>query len=112
MRTETTEVPNPFVLDLEKSSVADFTAAFEKFSPEIIYWSAGAGGKPAENGESRTKAVDYEAAVKVFDAIEALKSATKPRLILVSAADIRNREKPLPEYYVSLRVDIYSSRVH
>lgn len=45
--------------------------------------------------------VDYEGAVKVFDAIEGITSGgTKPRLILVSAVDIRDPEK-IPAHYAS-----------
>jgi hypothetical protein len=43
--------------------------------------------------------VDYEGALKVFDAIEGVK-ASKPRLILVSAIDIRDPDK-VPAHYVS-----------
>lgn len=59
-------------------------------------WSAGAGGK---GGPERTKKVDYEGALKVFDAIEGVQGK-KPRLILVSAVDVRDRTK-LPSHYVS-----------
>lgn len=63
---------------------------------DVVYFSAGAGGK---GGEERTRKVDYEGAVKVFDAIEAVQG-DKPRLILVSAIDIRDPEK-VPAHYVS-----------
>lgn len=75
--------------------MSDFAAAFEKV--DVVYFSAGAGGK---GGAERTRMVDYEGAVKVFDAIEAVKG-TKPRLIMVSAIDVRDRSKPAPEHYVS-----------
>ncbi|KAJ7258048.1 NADH(P)-binding-domain-containing protein [Mycena haematopus] len=82
----------PLLLSLEAAPVADFTAAFQ--GTDVVYFSAGAGGK---GGEERTKAVDYEGAVKVFDAIEAVKG-TRPRLILVSAIDIRDPNKIPPHY--------------
>uniref|UniRef100_A0A8H7XTM1 NAD(P)-binding domain-containing protein n=1 Tax=Psilocybe cubensis TaxID=181762 RepID=A0A8H7XTM1_PSICU len=82
----------PLVLSLEDSPVSDFTKAFT--GQDVVYFSAGAGGK---GGEERTKKVDYEGAVKVFDAIEGVSSA-KPRLILVSAIDIRDPEK-IPAHY-------------
>lgn len=63
---------------------------------DIIYFSAGAGGKGGEEG---TKKVDFEGAVKVFDAIEGVRGQ-KPRLILVSAVDIRDPDK-VPAHYVS-----------
>jgi nucleoside-diphosphate-sugar epimerase len=82
---------NPIHLDIEKSSVADFTNAFK--GSDGIIWSAGAGGK---GGKERTWAVDYEGCVKAYDAAI---SAGVRRFILVSAIDVRNREKPPPEWY-------------
>jgi len=82
----------PVFLSLEDSAVADFSAAFE--GQDVVYFSAGAG---AQGGEERTKKVDYEGALKVFDAIEAVKGP-KPRLILVSAIDVRDPEK-IPSHY-------------
>lgn len=84
----------PLELSLEDSPVADFTSAFQ--GSDVVYFSAGAGGK---GGEERTKAVDYEGAVKVFDAIEAVQGPKKPRLVLVSAVDVRDENK-IPEHYV------------
>lgn len=46
-----------------------------------------------------TKKIDYEGALKVYDAIEGI-PGSKPRLILVSAVDIRDPNK-IPEHYVS-----------
>jgi len=84
---------HPLLLSLEDAPVEDFTRAFE--GVDVVYFSAGAGGK---GGEERTKKVDYEGAVKVFDAIEAVKGI-KPRLILVSAVDVRNPDGEVPEHY-------------
>lgn len=85
----------PLLLSLEDASVADFTNAFKEY--DVIYFSAGAGAK---GGEERTKKVDYEGALKVFDAIEGVEGPVKPRLILVSAIDVRDPEK-IPAHYVS-----------
>lgn len=85
----------PVLLSLEDASVSDFSAAFE--GHDVVYFSAGAGGK---GGEERTKKVDFDGAVKVFDAIEAVKGP-KPRLILVSAIDIRDPQK-IPAHYVGI----------
>ncbi|PPQ80875.1 hypothetical protein CVT25_001884 [Psilocybe cyanescens] len=82
----------PLVLSLEDSPVSDFTKAFS--GQDVIYFSAGAGAK---GGEERTKKVDYEGAVKVFDAIESI-DGSKPRLIVVSAVDIRDPGK-IPAHY-------------
>ena len=83
----------PLVLSLEDSSAADFSDAFKGY--DIVYFSAGAGGK---GGEERTKKVDYEGALKIFDAIEGVEGE-KPLLILVSAVDIRDPDK-IPAHYV------------
>lgn len=90
----------PIVLSLETSSVEEFTDVFT--GSDVVYFIAGAGGKPDEDGQAadeRTKKVDYEGAVKVFDAVQAVKG-TKPHLILVSAIDLRDSEK-IPAHYVS-----------
>ncbi|TRM68595.1 NADH(P)-binding-domain-containing protein [Schizophyllum amplum] len=83
----------PHILSLEEASPADFVPIFT--GADVVYWSAGAGGK---GGEERTKAVDYQGAVKVFDALEAVEGP-KPRLILVSAIDVRDASKPPPPHY-------------
>ncbi|KAF8814368.1 NAD(P)-binding protein [Phlegmacium glaucopus] len=83
----------PLVLSLEDASVADFSKVFKGY--DVVYFSAGAGGR---GGEERTKKVDYEGALKIFDAIEAVEGPVKPRLILVSALDIRDPEK-IPAHY-------------
>ncbi|XP_006455918.1 hypothetical protein AGABI2DRAFT_210556 [Agaricus bisporus var. bisporus H97] len=83
----------PFVLSLEDSPASDFAVAFQ--NQDVVYFSAGSGGK---GGPERTKKVDYEGAVKVFDAIEKVDGKKKPRLILVSAIDVRDPEK-IPSHY-------------
>jgi len=83
----------PLLLSLEDASVADFSNAFKGY--DVVYFSAGAGGK---GGDERTKKVDYEGALKIFDAIEGVEGPIKPRLILVSALDVRDPEK-IPTHY-------------
>ena len=80
----------PLILSLENSPAADFTNAFK--GSDVVYFSAGAGD------EKRTKKVDHEGALKIFDAIEAV-SGEKPLLILVSSVDIRDPDK-IPAHYV------------
>ena len=90
---------SPAVLSLEDDPASAFTKLFIEKEADVVYFSAGAGGK---GGEERTKKVDYEGAVKTFDAIEGVKEQggkANPRLILVSAVDIRNPDK-IPEHYV------------
>ncbi|KAF6744885.1 NADH(P)-binding-domain-containing protein [Ephemerocybe angulata] len=88
----------PVVLSLENDSTDKFTKQFADTKTDLVYFCAGAGGK---GGKERTKKVDYEGAVKIFDAIEGVKqqgAQKNPRLVLVSAIDIRNPDK-IPEHY-------------
>ena len=57
----------PLVLSLEHSPVSAFTEAIS--GADTVVFSAGAGGK---GGPDRTRIVDYEGAVKVYNAIEAV----------------------------------------
>jgi hypothetical protein len=58
-----------------------------------VLFAAGAGGK---GDPERTRKVDYEGAVKVYDAMEA---GNVKRLVLIGAVDIRDRSKGYPEWY-------------
>ncbi|KAF8509026.1 NAD(P)-binding protein [Hysterangium stoloniferum] len=77
----------PHVLSLEDTPASTLTTLFS--SSQLVYFTAGAGGK---GGPERTRTVDYEGAVKVFDAVEGIQGE-KPRVILVSAIDARNPDK-------------------
>ncbi|KAI0285180.1 NADH(P)-binding-domain-containing protein [Russula brevipes] len=59
----------PLVLSLESSPASEFTAVFS-----------------GADTPERTRTVDYEGAVKVFDALEAV-PGKRPHLLLVSSAD-------------------------
>lgn len=83
----------PKLLSLEDATSESLTKLFEGVTG--VLFSAGAGGK---GGPERTRAVDFDGAVKVFDAIEAVKGE-KPRLLLVSAHDTRDLSKLPPSYY-------------
>ena len=85
----------PLVVSLEHSPVSAFTEAFN--GADTVVFSAGAGGK---DGPERTRTVDYEGAVKVFDAIEAVRGK-KPHLLHVSAADVRDPDQ-IPPHWVSI----------
>ena len=50
-------------------------------------------------GPERMKAVYYDGAVKMFDALE--KTASKPRLIIISAMTVRSASKSYPAHYAS-----------
>lgn len=52
----------PIVQSIEESSVSDLSATISKSNPDVIVWSAGAGGK---GGPHRTDAVDRVGAIKV-----------------------------------------------
>ncbi|KAI0263220.1 NAD(P)-binding protein [Gloeopeniophorella convolvens] len=82
----------PLILSLEDSPVSAFAEAFT--GADVVVFAAGAGGK---GGAERTRAVDYEGAIKTYDALEAV-SGAKPRLLLVSAIDVRNPDR-VPAHY-------------
>jgi hypothetical protein len=84
----------PIVLSLEDSPTSGFSLVFD--GADIVFFAAGAG----ENaGDERIRRVDYEGAVKVFDAIEGVKGP-KPRLVLISSVDVRDPDK-IPAHYAS-----------
>ncbi|KAA1475757.1 NAD(P)-binding protein [Dentipellis sp. KUC8613] len=83
----------PEVLSLEDAPAADFARVFT--GADVVVFSAGAGEKGYPH---HTLAIDGYGAVKVFDAIEAVEGA-KPRLLLVSAIDVRDHSKPFPAHY-------------
>ena len=91
------DIATPILLSLEDAPVTDFTNLFENTKADIVYFSAGSGGK---GGEERTKKVDFEGAVKIFDAIEGVNATKKPFLVLVSGVDIRSPDI-IPAHYVS-----------
>ncbi|GAA5962818.1 hypothetical protein JCM21900_004098 [Sporobolomyces salmonicolor] len=83
----------PTLLSLEDASVDQLTQAFE--GAHGVLFTAGAGGK---GGKERTKKVDEEGAIKVFDALDQLQGG-KPKLLLVGAIDTRDMSKPPPSHY-------------
>ncbi|KAL5520184.1 hypothetical protein ACEPAG_9397 [Sanghuangporus baumii] len=80
---------SPLVLSLEDGSKEKFAEAFK--NKDIVYFLA------AGSGLRGMRKVDYEGALKVFDAIE-LVSGEKPRLIHVSAIDVRD-PNVIPAHY-------------
>ncbi|CAK5271936.1 unnamed protein product [Mycena citricolor] len=75
----------PLLLSLEDAPVSELSMAFA--GTDVVYFTAGAGGK---GGPLRTRAVDCDGAIKVFDAIEGVEAPRRPRLVLLSAIDVRN----------------------
>lgn len=88
----------PEVLSLEHSPSSAFADLFQRTNSKIVYFSAGAGGK---GGPERTKAVDFDGAVKIFDAVEQVPADSRPYLVLVSGIDVRDENK-VPTHYVSI----------
>jgi len=83
----------PIVQSIEESSVSDLVGTLNKYRPDVVVWSAGAGGGSPE----RTDKVDREGAIKSMDACA---EAGVARYIIVSAIDVRDRQnKPVPEWY-------------
>ncbi len=94
------ELLQPIVASIEAATVDSLAELLRKHNPNVVLFAAGAGGK---GGQERTKAVDYDGAVKVFDALEksglASGNGDFRRLLLVSAVDSRDVETQRPEWY-------------
>lgn len=87
----------PIVSSLEESSASQLSDLFIKNKVDTIVFAAGAGGK---GGPERTIAVDQEAAIKTFDAVQQSQSSLEnfKRFLLVSAVDVRDLNKK-PSWY-------------
>lgn len=83
----------PHVLSLEDASSEEISSFLSSTKAEGVVFAAGAGGK---EGPERTRAVDYEGALKVFQACQ---DAQVPRIVIISAVDVRDVSKPPPEWY-------------
>ncbi|EPY54285.1 fungal protein [Schizosaccharomyces cryophilus OY26] len=93
------------VCSLEKASPLEIADLLKETRPDTVIFAAGSGGK---GGVERTKAVDYEGAVKVFDA---MKIAKIRRLIMLSAIDNRDMTQPPPTHYTAADIDL-SQKIH
>lgn len=82
----------PIVQSLEDASVAELAETIQTCNASAVVFAAGAGGGNPE----RTEAVDHLGAIKAMDAVA--QSGVK-RFVLVSALDVRDREKGFPEWY-------------
>ncbi|PWN99939.1 NAD(P)-binding protein [Tilletiopsis washingtonensis] len=93
------EGTQPLVESIEETEQARLMQLLDEHQPNVVVFAAGAGGK---GGEERTWAVDRDAAIRVFDALEHSKlasSASFRRLLVVSAIDVRGADKSAPEWY-------------
>lgn len=88
----------PLVENLEDLSASQLAQLITKHKPNVVVFSAGAGGK---GGAERTFAVDRDGAIKVFDALEQanLPTAEFRRFLLVSAVDSRDIQSTKPDWY-------------
>ncbi|EPX74351.1 uncharacterized protein SOCG_03561 [Schizosaccharomyces octosporus yFS286] len=93
------------VCSLERASPMQIAELLKGIKPDIIVFAAGSGGK---GGIERTKAVDYEGSVKVFDA---MRIARIRRLIMVSAIDNRDMNQPAPPHYKKEDIEL-SLKIH
>jgi nucleoside-diphosphate-sugar epimerase len=82
----------PIVQSIEEASVDELATTFHKTHPDVVIWSAGAGG----GDPSRTESVDHKGAIKVMDACA--KGGIK-RFIIVSALDLRDHNLDPPSWY-------------
>ena len=82
----------PLIHSLEDSSVSDLAGVIKKSNASAVVFAAGAGGGNPE----RTNTVDHLGAIKAFDATA--ESGVK-RFVIVSALDMRDRNKPAPTWY-------------
>ena len=83
----------PEILSIEEATVTQLTSLLKSTKADGVLFAAGAGGK---GDPGRVRRVNYEGAVKVYDAMEA---GNVKRLVLIGAVDIRDRSKGWPEWY-------------
>ncbi|KAH7320589.1 NAD-dependent epimerase/dehydratase [Stachybotrys elegans] len=86
---------NPIVQDIVTATETDFIDIIERTRPSVVVWAAG--GKDAQSAE----AVDRDGAIRAMDALSKAAIPMK-RYIVISALDVRDREKkPLPDWYTA-----------
>jgi len=86
----------PVVHSIEDSDPTKLGQLIKEHGPvDTVVWAAGAGGK---GGPERTDKVDRDGAILAMDA--AAKGGVK-RYVMVSAIDVRDRSKGVPEWYTS-----------
>lgn len=89
---------HPIVQDLVSSCADDFQKIFERIRPDTVVWAASSPQAPFDVGR--------DGAIKVMDALSQSNVLSK-RYIVISAADIRDREnKPVPEWYTEADVKL------
>jgi nucleoside-diphosphate-sugar epimerase len=81
---------HPIVQDLVSGTVDDFRSIIERVRPTTVFWAASNPRSPFE--------VDRDGAIKLLDALAAADVPSK-RYVAISAADIRDRERPVPDWY-------------
>ncbi|BEJ17559.1 hypothetical protein CspHIS471_0609600 [Cutaneotrichosporon sp. HIS471] len=77
----------PAILSLEASSAQDISNLLSEWNADAVLFAAGAGGK---GGIERTRKVDYEGALKVY---QGCKLSGVKRFIMISAVDVHMQAK-------------------
>jgi hypothetical protein len=91
----------PLVVSVVDATVSTWVPILK--NSDVVYYGASEGRAKGEDREERLRKVDFEGAQKVYDAIAQLSEGPerkKPRLVVLGAVDIRDPEKPFPDYYV------------
>lgn len=83
----------PVVMSLETTTAKDVAALLKPMEADAVLFAAGAGGK---DGVERTRTVDYQGALNVY---EGCRIAGVKRFVMISAVDVRDRSKPAPAHY-------------
>ena len=84
----------PLVLSLDDEPKEKLATVFT--GKDVVYFAAGAS---ESDGPETIRKIDYDIPLKVFDAIELI-NGEKPRLIMISSLDVRDRSVR-PAHYVS-----------
>ncbi|KAF8869162.1 hypothetical protein BD779DRAFT_1682526 [Infundibulicybe gibba] len=92
-------------LDLETSTVKEFSTAFAGF--DVVVFAAGA---KYNDPEEAFQKIDLGGSLKVFDATEAM-ADPKPRLVVLSAVDVRDLTKAPPAHYSKADIE-ESGKIH
>lgn len=83
----------PIVQDIEHASILDLTNIIDYTKATVLVWAAqGAYGVPGS-----PERIDHQAAIRTYFAAAA--SEVGKRVIVISALDVRDRNRPIPSWY-------------
>lgn len=80
----------PIIQDLVSGTVEDFVDIIQQTRPDAVVWAASNPRAPFE--------VDRDGAIKIMDALAKADVPSK-RYLVISAADVRDTDKPAPDWY-------------